>query len=91
MATEVFSLSANVKSQENPASNAVLGRQVRLRKRKKFMTYRGTIGHIAPNRFERNFTITAPNQKWVTVKQKMGYKSMLNMAGKRRNKVEGLI
>ena len=63
MAIEVFSLSANVKSQENPASNAVLGRQVRLRKRKKFMTYRGTIGHIAPNRFERNFTITALNQK----------------------------
>ncbi|WP_118801078.1 hypothetical protein [Haemophilus haemolyticus] len=91
MATEVFSLSANVKSQENPASNAVLGRQVRLRKRKKFMIYRGIIGHIAPNRFERNFTITALNQKWVTVKQKMGHKSMLNMAGKRRNKVEGLI
>ena len=63
MAIEVFSLSANVKSQENPASNAVLGRQVRLRKRKKFMTYLGTIGHIAPNRFERNFTITALNQK----------------------------
>ena len=79
MAIEVFSLSANVKSQENPASNAVLGRQVRLRKRKKFMTYLGTIGHIAPN------------QKWVTVKQKMGHKSMLNMAGKRQNKVEGLI
>ena len=91
MATEAFSLSANGKSQENPTSNAVLGRQVRLRKRKKFMTYRGTIDHIAPNRFERNFTITVPNQKWVTVKQKMGHKSMLNMAGKRRNKVEGLI
>ncbi|WP_118788863.1 hypothetical protein [Haemophilus haemolyticus] len=91
MATEVLSLSANGKSQENPTYNAVLGRQVRLRKLKKFMTYRGTIGHIAPNRFERNFTITAPNQKWVTVKQKMGHKSMLNMAGKRQNKVEGLI
>ena len=62
MATEVFSLSANVKSQENPASNAVLGCQVRLRKRKKFMTYRGTIGHISPNRLERDFTTTAPNQ-----------------------------
>lgn len=79
MATEVFSLSGNDKSQENPTSNAVLGRQVRLRKRKKFMTYRGTIGHIAPN------------QKWVTVKQKMGHKSMLNIAGKRQNKVESLI
>ena len=29
-------------------------------------TYRGTIGHIAPNHLERNFTATKPNQKWVT-------------------------
>ena len=91
MAIDAFMPVCQGKSQENPASNAVLGRQVRLRKRKKFMIYRGIIGHIAPNRFERNFTITALNQKWVTVKQKMGHKSMLNMAGKRRNKVEGLI
>ena len=43
-----------------------LGLQVRSRKGKKFTTYRGTIGHIAPNRLERDFTATAPNQKWVT-------------------------
>ncbi|WP_256867591.1 MULTISPECIES: hypothetical protein [Haemophilus] len=40
----------------------VFGRQVRSRKRKKFTTYRGTIGHISPNRLERDFTATAPNQ-----------------------------
>ena len=44
----------------------VLGLQVRSRKRKKFTTYRGTIGHIAPNRLERDFKATVPNQKWVT-------------------------
>ena len=43
-----------------------LGLQVRSRKGKKFTTYRGTIGHIAPNRLERDFTATGPNQKWVT-------------------------
>ena len=40
--------------------------QVRVRKSKKLMTYRGTIGHIAPNHLERHFTATKPNQKWVT-------------------------
>ena len=40
-----------------------LGLQVRSRKGKKFTTYRGTIGHIAPNHLERDFTATAPNQK----------------------------
>ena len=43
-----------------------LGLQVRSRKGKKFTTYRGTIGHIAPNRPERDFTATDPNQTWVT-------------------------
>ncbi|HIE2347094.1 TPA: IS3 family transposase, partial [Haemophilus influenzae] len=43
-----------------------LGLQVRSRKSKKFTTYRGTIGHIAPNRLERDFSATAPKQKWVT-------------------------
>ena len=102
----------------------VLGLQVRSKKRKKFTTYRGTIGHIAPNRLERDFKATVPNQRWVTditeFKAKDGGKvylspildlfnneivafnlsyspnwaqveSMLNMAGKRLNKVEGLI
>ena len=40
--------------------------QVRVRKSKKLTTYRGTIGHIAPNHLERRFTATKPNQKWVT-------------------------
>ena len=40
--------------------------QVRVRKRKKLTTYRGAIGHIAPNHLERHFTATKPNQKWVT-------------------------
>lgn len=39
--------------------------QVRVRKSKKLTTYRGTIGHIAPNHLERHFTATKPNQKWV--------------------------
>jgi putative transposase len=40
--------------------------QVRVRKSKKLTTYRGRIGHIAPNHLERHFTATKPNQKWVT-------------------------
>jgi len=44
----------------------VLGLQVRSRKRKKFTPYRGTIGVIAPNHLERDFSATAPKQKWVT-------------------------
>ena len=40
--------------------------QVRVRKSKKLTTYRGTIGHIAPNHLERHCTATKPNQKWVT-------------------------
>lgn len=40
--------------------------QVRVRKSKKLTTYRGTIGHIAPNHLERHFSATKPNQKWVT-------------------------
>ena len=40
--------------------------QVRVKKSKKLTTYRGTLGPIAPNRLERDFTATGPNQKWVT-------------------------
>ena len=40
--------------------------QVRVRKSKKLTTYRGRIGHIAPNHLERHFTATKPNQNWVT-------------------------
>ena len=40
-----------------------LGLQVRSRKSKKFTTYRVTIGVIAPNHLERDFSATAPKQK----------------------------
>jgi putative transposase len=33
---------------------------------KKYKSYRGTVGKVAPNILERNFTTTAPNEKWVT-------------------------
>jgi putative transposase len=33
---------------------------------KKYKSYRGTVGKIAPNLLDRNFTAEAPNEKWVT-------------------------
>jgi transposase InsO family protein len=33
---------------------------------KKFRTYKGTVGKIAPNILERNFKAEKPNEKWVT-------------------------
>ena len=33
---------------------------------KKYKSYRGTVGKIAPNILDRNFTAEAPNEKWVT-------------------------
>lgn len=33
---------------------------------KKYRSYKGLVGRIAPNRLERNFTAQRPNQKWVT-------------------------
>ena len=33
---------------------------------KKYHSYKGEVGKIAPNLLERNFVATAPNQKWVT-------------------------
>ena len=32
----------------------------------KYKSYKGTVGKIAPNILERNFTTENPNQKWVT-------------------------
>ena len=37
--------------------------QVRM---KKYCSYKGDVGKVAPNLLERNFATTAPNQKWVT-------------------------
>ncbi len=33
---------------------------------KKYKSYKGTVGKIAPNILDRNFTAKAPNEKWVT-------------------------
>lgn len=33
---------------------------------KKYRSYRGEIGKVAPNLIQRDFTATAPNQKWTT-------------------------
>lgn len=35
-------------------------------RRKRFTSYRGEVGRTAANELNRNFTATAPNQKWVT-------------------------
>lgn len=43
-----------------------LGLQCHVRRRKGFTTFRGTVGVTAPNRLNRAFTATTPNQKWVT-------------------------
>ncbi|KAB2327890.1 IS3 family transposase [Cytobacillus depressus] len=33
---------------------------------KKYRSYKGTVGKIAPNHLDRQFTADAPNEKWVT-------------------------
>lgn len=33
---------------------------------KRYQSYKGSVGKLAPNLLERNFTAKAPNQKWVT-------------------------
>ena len=35
-------------------------------RRKKYRSYKGDIGKVAPNKLKRNFNATKPNQKWVT-------------------------
>lgn len=35
-------------------------------RRRRYVSYRGQIGAVAPNLLNRNVTTTAPNQKWVT-------------------------
>ena len=37
-----------------------------VRRRTRFTTYRGAVGLTAPNRLNRAFAASAPNQKWVT-------------------------
>ena len=43
-----------------------LGLRCQVRRRKPFTTYRGEIGQQAPNRLNRAFRATKPNQKWAT-------------------------
>ena len=33
---------------------------------KRYKSYKGDVGNIAPNRLGRNFVATKPNEKWVT-------------------------
>ncbi|MPZ04718.1 IS3 family transposase, partial [Micrococcus luteus] len=33
---------------------------------KKYKSYKGSVGKIAPNHLDRQFTAGAPNEKWVT-------------------------
>lgn len=43
-----------------------LGLRCTIRWRKRYHSFKGEIGTIAPNLLERDFTATGPNQKWVT-------------------------
>lgn len=42
-----------------------LGLRCRIR-RKRYVSFQGEVGKIAPNLLKRDFTTTGPNQKWVT-------------------------
>lgn len=44
----------------------ILGVPCQVRRKKRFSTYRGEIGTTAANILDRDFTASAPNQKWVT-------------------------
>ena len=44
----------------------ILGLACRVRRRKRYNSYRGEQGTVAPNLLNREFNATAPNQKWVT-------------------------
>ncbi|MFD3748652.1 IS3 family transposase [Nocardia sp. NPDC058633] len=43
-----------------------LGLFCQVRRRKRYNSFRGEIGRVAPNVLDREFTASAPNQKWVT-------------------------
>lgn len=44
----------------------VLGLKSIIRKKRKYNSYKGTVGIIADNLLERNFKADKPNEKWVT-------------------------
>lgn len=43
-----------------------LGLVCQVRRKRRYNSYRGEIGKIAPNLLDRDFTADAPNRKWVT-------------------------
>ncbi|WP_156536737.1 IS3 family transposase [Gallibacterium salpingitidis] len=43
-----------------------LGLQVKRKPPRKYSSYQGQVGKIAPNRLQRDFRATHPNQKWLT-------------------------
>ncbi|MCJ0907570.1 IS3 family transposase, partial [Rhodococcus sp. ARC_M6] len=43
-----------------------LGLICQVRRKKKYNSYRGDAGKVAPNVLDRDFCASAPNQKWVT-------------------------
>ena len=43
-----------------------LGLVCHVRERRKYNSYRGEIGEVAPNLLERHFKTNQPNRKWVT-------------------------
>ena len=44
----------------------ILGLKSIVRKRRKYSSYKGTVGKIADNLLKRNFKADKPNEKWVT-------------------------
>lgn len=44
----------------------MLGLQCKVRRRRRYNSFNGEVGTIADNILDRDFTATAPNQKWVT-------------------------
>ncbi len=44
----------------------ILGLRCQIRRRKRYDSFKGEVGKIAPNLLQRDFTTTGPNQKWVT-------------------------
>jgi len=43
-----------------------LGLACQVRRKRRWHSYRGDVGTVAPNILHRNFNADAPNQKWVT-------------------------
>jgi putative transposase len=43
-----------------------LGLRCTIRRKKRYNSFKGEVGTIAPNLLKRDFTATSPNQKWVT-------------------------